>query len=86
MLCVCDFHERAPPLPTHSLRLFLEEGDSALPIQLRTALLVCRCRYVAEFGNVTPTTVRTHHKIADNFLEKLFVPRARSIQYDRDVG
>jgi len=27
-------YERAPPLPTHLLRSFLTEGDSALPSQL----------------------------------------------------
>ncbi|KAB7514135.1 hypothetical protein DP108_07680, partial [Halosegnis rubeus] len=35
---VCNPCERAPPLPTRSLWSLLEEGDSALPLQLNVAV------------------------------------------------
>ncbi len=35
---VCIPYERAPPLPTRSLRSRLEEGDSARPLQLKQSV------------------------------------------------
>ncbi|MFB6077977.1 MAG: hypothetical protein ABEJ80_03245 [Halarchaeum sp.] len=43
-----DLYERALPLPTHSLRSFLEEEDSALPLQLKNGVGVAVPQHVLQ--------------------------------------
>jgi hypothetical protein len=63
-------YERAPPLPTRSLRSLLEEGDSALPYQLKSTVRAIVDAEIDDIGEL-PDAGRAFNRQVATYDERL---------------